>query len=129
MEDKKIFFTWHAIERFKQRFSKECKNIRSDDFTDSEVRRKMYDLVYESKPDRSFLNNSIYMIKLYEKYGYDLDFAFLRHENIIFVVKKERGNKIVVMTCYQADNKIFARRVSFKKKDEPQLVQYEEVPF
>jgi len=111
MGDKKIHFTRHAIERFKERFYTECKNK-----TDAEVRREMYTLVCDSKADRSFINNTGYMVQIHNKYGYDLDFEFLRHENIIFVAKKDRANRKIVLTCYPPDNKVFGKRVKFKKK-------------
>lgn len=109
----KIHFTTHAIERYRERFHAECKGK-----TDGEIRRDMYGMVCDSMPDRSFLNNSGYMIKLYEKYGYNLDFEFLRHQrqNIIFVIKKEKGERKRVLTCYSPDNRLFGKRVKFKKK-------------
>jgi hypothetical protein len=110
-DHKKIHFTNHAIERFRERFYLLCKDKKK-----GEVISEMYDLVNNNKPDRSFLNNTKYMIKLYERYGYDLDFEFLRHENMIFVARKDRARKIV-LTCYPPDDRVFHNRVKFKKKD------------
>ena len=115
MGHEKIHFTRHAIERFRERFHADCKNK-----PDWKVRRDMYDLVCESRPDRSFLNNTKYMIRLYEKYGYNLDFDFMRNENMIFVIKKDRGDRKIVLTCYPPDNRVFSKRIKFKKKKEVQ---------
>jgi len=107
---KKIHFTRHAIDRYRERFPAECKNK-----TDGDIRRNLYVLACNSKPDRSFINNSRYMMRLYDQYGYDLDFEFLRYENLIFVAKKEE-NRRVILTCYPSDNWIFGKRIKFKKK-------------
>jgi len=121
MSNKKVHFTNHSIERFKERFYNECKGK-----SDSEVRRHMYDMIQKSSVDRSFLNNTRYMMVLHDKYGYDLNFEFLRHSNVIFVARKDRDRR-VILTCYAPDNRVFGKKVKFKKKKEvpPEIMEYE----
>lgn len=71
-----------------------------------------------SEENRSYTNNSEFMSWYYEKYGYDKRFEFLVHDDIVFVVVVEEGNKIVV-TCVSAKTHIAGKdhksRIRFKK--------------
>lgn len=100
MANFKYFLTYHSIERFQERFpeiTKDFPKIKSwsrikgvdsvKDFFDK--------LIEDAEENKAYLNNTSYMINLYEKYGYDTEYKFMENINngILFVMAKERNEK------------------------------------
>lgn len=74
----KYYFTKHAQERFKTRFSH---------LVGPSVVRSLSDAVRGATPDNSIHNDTRFMTEYYEKYGYDKTPIFLVTADIVFVVK------------------------------------------
>ena len=68
---------------------------------------------------RSHLNNSGFMQWYYDKYGFDKRFEFLVHEDILFVVVIDKGQKVIV-TCVSSKTHLAGKvslRPKFKKRE------------
>lgn len=74
-------FTRHALQRFTERFRHLHQNNVSHDFT-------MRDYFRVATIDKSFKNNTAYMVYLLEKYGHN-DFEFRVHGDILFICKSK----------------------------------------
>lgn len=94
----KYFLTYHAIERLKERFpilytkNPELKAWKKDDGVNAV--KKIFDkLIEQAEENRSYINNTTYMLKLYDKYGYDVEYCFkeYKEENILFIFTKNRS--------------------------------------
>lgn len=104
MEYNKIFVTNHAIERFFERinsdkFKKEDLSINIK-MKRREIENQIRNLVLSGSPDRSFLNDKIFLGKMYDKYGYDnkIDFIYSAECNLVFLLLIERNNVCKVIT-------------------------------
>lgn len=79
-------FTHHYIERLNERFSTYCQgyealyNYQSDNPNRPEIRKILDPLITQGSIEKSYLNNSVYMVDLYDKYGYDMDYLFICYE-------------------------------------------------
>lgn len=97
----KYFLTYHAVERFQERFGTLCAKIsqlknwnREQGLTHI---KPLFDKMVESSTEnRSYINNTAYMVQLYEKYGYDEDYCFLEmaEADVLFLLVKNRSEKI-----------------------------------
>jgi hypothetical protein len=94
----KYFITYHAIDRLKERFQSfynKHEELKSWNKTDgfNKIKCLFDEWIFKSEENKSHLNNSVYMIKLYDKYGYDTEYKFLEYlqENIVFVLAKNRS--------------------------------------
>lgn len=125
----KYFITYHAIERLKERFAvfynkqPELKNWTKEKGTNC-IKALFDKLVEQTDENRSYLNNSMYMLNLYEKYGYDTEYCFkeLRSENILFVFTKSRSEKhYKLVTLMPTDYRPSVKNIKYndkqKKKD------------
>lgn len=110
----KPFITNHAIDRFKERFAHKYPNLDSNN--KREVINKICQILNEAKEDKSYLNDSLHLVNLYEKYGYGNHFRFMCNQGIVFVATKlEKGDFIV--TCYSQEiDKHIAKHHKFSKK-------------
>jgi len=136
-----FIFTRHMRERFLERTDKkyirlsrcscrwqeepceECKNLRiklkeelraNGSGIDREIKRRL-ELTEEN---RSYINNTEFMARYYEKYGYDKNFQFLVHDDILFVVVFEERGKVIV-TCLHSRYHVAGRliaRPKFRKR-------------
>ncbi len=94
------FITIHAMERLQERFPQYCnkydfiKTWRKGDSLES-LKPFFNETIKTSKTNNSFVNNSRYMVHLYETYGYELEYKFmeLQSERILFVLSKKRSEK------------------------------------
>ncbi len=128
-----FIFTHHLRERFVERTNSQydhlkvcrdkdcevCKELQSDiklKVTEEvkEINTQIAKRLGESDENRSYLNNSGFMSWYYDKYGYDTQFQFLVHKNILFVVLIKKGRKVVV-TCLDARTHL-AGKGSLRKK-------------
>lgn len=133
----RYFLTYHAIERFQERFSEIAKNIKEINFwTRSQnvnsIKQFFDKMLDESKENRSYLNNSNHMINLYENYGYDKEYKFMENlENgILFILAKERSeNNFIMVTVMPSEykNEISLKKVQYKKKPNKKLQHQEKI--
>ena len=77
----------HAIARLRERHPTIAKDVDSK-FSDKDtaLKKKLtYEYFYEAKEERGFLNDTKFMIALYEKYGYDRKYCIFGRDDILFV--------------------------------------------
>lgn len=92
--------TKHAIQRLQERFPHLCKDFNSSPKTNKNELIAFFPLfeklIFEAKENNSFLNNTNFMFKLYEKHGFDSDYKLLelKNESLVFVMAKNRSDKI-----------------------------------
>jgi len=136
-----FIFTRHMRERFLERTNKryerlsrcgcrfdaerceecEIQNLKLKEelrTSGSTVDREIVRRLGLSEENRSYTCNSEFMARYYEKYGYDKNFQFLVHDDILFVVVHEDRGKVIV-TCLHSRYHIAGRlasRPKFKKK-------------
>jgi|ERR1017187_3722591 hypothetical protein len=89
--------TKHAIDRLRERcpaFAKEVDWIKETALK----KRATYDFFAQASEEKSFLNNSIFITMLGEKYGFENRYSMFVHDNMVFVgVSNVRGNYIVTV--------------------------------
>lgn len=97
----KYLLTYHAVERLQERFPVICakqpelKNWKRE--AGLNHLRPLFDkMILNSQENKSYINNSLYMIKLYEKYGYNAEYQFLelKEMDILFILTKDRSEKL-----------------------------------
>lgn len=70
----------------------------------------------KTKEDRSFINNTEFMSRYYQRYGYDERFTFLKGEKLVFVVI-EKPDCSLIATCIPAKRHIAGqKRMKFRKE-------------
>lgn len=140
MKNRKDYvLTHHLRERFVQRSNKKfehiqfckiencetCKNLKIEinhiiSSKCHDLDDMIYDNLEQSKENRCYINNSIFMENYYNKYGYDQKFEFLVFGKILFVVVWEKKRKIVV-TCvsakYHIAGKSHFNKINIKKNN------------
>ena len=130
---REFIFTNHLQQRFVQRTTSEykhlkdcrekdcetCKELEQDirlkvAENEREINSKIRKRISQAEENRSYLNNTEFMSWYYEKYGYDTQFQFLVHKDILFVAIVKRGRKVVV-TCLEAKTHLAGKAASRKK--------------
>lgn len=129
--------THHLRERFIQRSDKKFEHLQTCKQEDCNVCGSLMKLIHTeiafdrknidkeiirrvnlSDENRSYLNNSEFMSRHYERYGFDKRFEFLIHDDLVFVVVIEDGSKIIV-TCVESKTHIagksYLSKVKYKK--------------
>ena len=94
------FITYHSVDRLKERFpafsSKipELKNWKREDGL-SNLKLLFDKMLSKSIEDKSHLNNTQYMVNLYDKYGYNKEYKFMNFQesDIVFILAKDRSEK------------------------------------
>lgn len=105
MKNPKLGFTKHAKERFAERFPKKV--------VDGDVIRSLLNEYQKAEPTKMFMNNTSFMVYMYETYGYDKDYTFYINDDIVFV--SESGN---LLTVYDRSDSIFGSKSSgFRSKN------------
>lgn len=111
--------TFHCIFRYLERFKFSKKNysvydiknmIRNDRF---KYEKEICDILNKSCENRSFINNTKYMIHIWEKYGTEDNKTFYLYDNILFLVDK---NTFKVITCYDNDQEYILRQNKMPKQ-------------
>jgi len=112
----KYIYTNHLLERLEERFG-----LDVDWANKNETYKKIDEIMAETNEDRSYLNNTKFMLNLHDLHGFDAKYEFRSHLglNILFVMIHERGRK-VVKTCYPLDSTKFIKRKNFQKKTKAQ---------
>ncbi len=124
----KFFLTNHAVDRIKERFPMFCQEFSElKDWNIKDGLNNLYPIFTKimegCQENNSFLNNTLYMVRLYEKYGFDLEYKMmeLKNESIVFVLAKKRSEKtfrIVTIVPNQFVPKVANKKFSDKKKKE-----------
>lgn len=100
---KRYTFSKHAKARFRQRFS----NL----IVDNDITKTIARLISRAKPDRTFVNNTEFMVHMWETHGYD-PVEFLVLDQTVFVTKQD-----VLVTVYDRRDSLFGASSSrFKSK-------------
>jgi hypothetical protein len=113
---KKFIVTKHAIDRLYERCPDHAKEIAK--IVEIALKKKStYDFINQSSEEKSFLNNSRFMIMLGEKYGFENRYTLFIKDNIVFVgVSNKSGNFIV--TAMNRDNHYLSQIKNKVKKYE-----------
>jgi hypothetical protein len=105
MKPTDFMITDHAITRLKERFPLIAKQLQ--EITVPAFRKKFgYDLLANTKENRSFKNNSSFMSYLGEKYGFDKKYSFFVNEDIVFVGVTDGDRNVIVTIIDGRDAKI-----------------------
>lgn len=89
--------TKHAIERLCERDQEFLKIYQTIDRAALKL-KAAYDFMKDASEEKSFLNNSIFMTMLGEKYGFDNAYTLFVKDNSVFVgVASPRGRYIVTV--------------------------------
>lgn len=120
----KYFLTYHAVERLKERFSDfynkhpELKKWSREKGVES-VKKLFDDFLSKSNENKSYINNTMYMLKLYEKYGYDTEYCFKEYEkeNILFILTKNRSdNHYKLVTLMPTEYRPSVKNIKYNNK-------------
>lgn len=127
MANVQYFLTYHAIERFQERFpelAKESTKLKSwKRPQDVHTVKDFFDnLVSESEENRAYFNNSNYMINMYETYGYDTEYKFMENlkYGILFVIAKERHEnhfRLVTIMPTEFRKKFSLNTIKYNEKE------------
>lgn len=134
LERTPFWITQHARERFIQRSDRKYSKLsevnnkerevlsdqlkREVDERREEINCELQIRLFNAKEDRSCLNNSPFMTRYYDKFGYDHRFQFLVDKDFVYVIVFQDGYRKVI-TCIDAKTHIAGRsgsRPKFRKK-------------
>ena len=129
-----FIITKHLRERFVERSNKKYAHLRTcqqNCTTCKELKKELKEFVTKYKieidhaillrlqtadEEKFMINNNTFMESYYAKYGYDQIPHFLVHEDLIFIMFKERGKRVVV-TCIPSKTHLAGRgHRKFKKE-------------
>lgn len=132
MDGTPFWITRHARERFVERSNKKYAQLHS--IVDSEegkllreqlieevkknreeIKQEMTERLHNAKEDKSCLNNSVFMSRYYEKFGYDHRFQFLVDGEFVYVIVFQDSQRKVV-TCIDAKTHIAGINVLSRPK-------------
>jgi len=128
--------TFHAVERLQERFPQFCNNIieiktweRNQGFAPIKY---IFNQIFEDcQENKSYLNNTENMLKLYENYGFNSDYVFLelKKENILFLLTKNRNEDVYnLVTIMPNSFRPLVQNVKYKAKPgNNELSNYEEI--
>ena len=115
MKNFNYHLTYHAIERFQERFPVETsENINISRWNRSKNISSVKDffniIIENSNENKSYFNNTKYMIHIFEQYGYENDYKFLENNklDILLVMTKSRSEDEFTLVTVMP--------TSFKKK-------------
>jgi hypothetical protein len=117
------YITLHAVERLQERFGAFCskhpdlkKWKRGDDI--SGVRLIIEDLVELSEENKSFINDSRYMVYIHERYGYDCTYRFLevKSEQMLLIMCQSPERPFRLITIVPSSYRPMARVTKFSSK-------------
>lgn len=117
-------FTNHLRDRFVQRTQKKyqhlwrqcwienceiCKSLQKECQKEvvknrKEIDREITRRLNESDENKSYINNTEFMCRYYEKYGFEKRFEFRTHEDIMFVIVVDNGKKLIVTCVHSKDH-------------------------
>lgn len=122
--------TEHVRKRFVERSSKKYSKMNIlppeeaealfDELCDeinerkSEIDQEIINRLHNAREDRSCLNDSNFMGRYYDKFGYDHRFQFLADKDFVYIIVFE-GNVRKVVTCVRASTHK-AGKLAFRPK-------------
>lgn len=119
----KYNLTYHAVERLQERFPHMCNYYpemqnwtRKDGL--SHLKSCFNDMLSYCEENKSYLNNTSYMVDFYDKYGYDCEYKFmeLKQENMLFLLVKQRSeNNYTMVTLMPTEYKPMAKNTKYKQ--------------
>lgn len=89
------FFTTHAIDRYSERFKERFKSK-------SDLVKQLATEFYSAKVNKSYLNNTRFLVHLGDTYGYKGDFEFRVGNGKVFVCRDKS-----LVTVYPQDTSRF----------------------
>jgi hypothetical protein len=128
MEYVRYTISYHAIERIKERFPvismshPEIKNWERAQGLNP-VKPVIDTLIKSSEVNKSIINNTQYMVRLYEKYGYDMDYCFMENKkyDMVFVMTKPRDKSHYhIMTVMPGEYRPLAKNTKYLGKETKQ---------
>lgn len=127
MSNVQYFLTYHAIERFQERFPEAIKDNNTVKNwkrpTDVNCIKHFFDdLLNESKENRSYFNNTKYMVNMYETYGYETEYKFFENLKlgVLFVIAKERNEshyRLVTVMPTEFKKKFALNHIKYNEKE------------
>jgi hypothetical protein len=125
MQPRTYSFTNHFRQRFAERFGKKFGVDYNDSFA---LNVCISRLINQAKPNRSFINNTEYMVYIHERYGADRRFEFLCNEGVVFVISPNdyvHGRNIwAVITCLEEKFTNVVIHKKFKKKELAEMTEF-----
>jgi hypothetical protein len=103
---KKHYFTNHVLDRFKERFQHHIRDAGN-------VGNSLASLFYKSELNRSFINNTAFMLHVGEKHGYE-NFDVYTNDDMVFICREKR-----ILTVYPIKNTIFDSAPKEKTRKKP----------
>lgn len=103
----KIFLSQHALDRLQERHDRWLLPYR--DYV--EFNRSAYEFLERATFTNRHLNDTVFMLKYWEKYGYDGHFRFKEWKNALFVIVGS-----VVTTVLDTDLHKMSRQLGRKKE-------------
>lgn len=82
MSNLRLILSNHAKDRLAERHDKYLKKYKNI----AEFNASCYELLSVAEESRRHLNDQVFMLFCYEKYGYDAKFSFYVYKNALFVV-------------------------------------------
>jgi hypothetical protein len=129
------YLTYHAIERIQERFGSLCVKHpqlkqwkRGDDVT--VAKDTIDDFVRKAEENKSFINNTKYMVFMYEKYGYNTVFKFLEYkeEDMVLVMCQVPDKNVWrLVTAMPTSYRPLATSVKFNKTDRIEVKKEKEL--
>lgn len=77
-----VFLTAHAKQRLRERHDKHLFRYENE----QQFNNSCYQLFNTAEDSRRFLNDTAFMLQMYEKYGYQAKFSFRVYKNAVFVI-------------------------------------------
>jgi hypothetical protein len=129
------YLTYHAIERIQERFGALCtqhpqlkKWKRGDDIL--AAKDTIDDFVRAAEENKSFINNTKYMVYLYETYGYSTVFKFLEykeHAMVLIMCQVPDKNVYRLVTVTPTSYRNIATNVKYNKTDRIEVKKEKEL--
>jgi hypothetical protein len=129
------YLTYHAIERIQERFGTLCAKHpqlkqwkRGDDIT--VAKDTIDDFVRKAEENKSFINNTKYMVFMYEKYGYNTVFKFLEYKDedmVLVMCQVPDKNVWRLVTVMPTSYRPLATSVKFNKTDRIEVKKEKEL--
>jgi hypothetical protein len=82
----RVFLTKHAKARLQERHDRWLDRYTNE----AEFERSCLQLLSRAQETKRFLNDTAFMTRMHERYGYDAKFAFRVFENVLFVITDRR---------------------------------------
>jgi hypothetical protein len=131
----KYNITYHAVERLLERFPHMCQYYPEIMSWTKEkglacLKNCFNDMLSYCEENKSFINNTAYMVDLYQRYGYDCDYKLLelQKENMLFVfTKKNNEDKFILVTLMPSTYRPLVKNEKYSKNKKKESKQKDEI--